>query len=73
MLTAAVVVRQFFLDSLETIGQDLSISPKFEEGIVEFEQDIQNMLEVSFAKLLLCLMHCTACQSGIECFKAKQN
>lgn len=51
MLTAAVVVRQFFLDSMETIGKDVSSCSELEESISEFDEDIHNMLEVSVALL----------------------
>jgi hypothetical protein len=45
---AAVVVRQYFLDALEGLGKDLSSCPQFEERVLEFDQDIQKMLEVRF-------------------------
>jgi hypothetical protein len=46
VLLAAVVVRQYFLDALECLGKELSSSPEFEEGVLEFDHDIQKMLEV---------------------------
>ena len=48
MLLAAVVVRQYFLDALEGLGKDLSSSAQFEQRVLEFDQDIQKMLEVRF-------------------------
>ena len=46
VLLAAVVVRQYFLDALEGLGTDLNSHPQFEERVLEFDQDIQKMLEV---------------------------
>ena len=52
MLLAAVVVRQYFLDALECLGKDLSSCPQFEERVLEFDQDIQKMLEVGFTTFI---------------------
>ena len=53
VLLAAVVVRQYFLDALEGLGTDLNSHPQFEERLLEFDQDIQKMLEVVFKIFLL--------------------